>query len=247
MAQLFGKKAKNTALGMYLFTAIWGGVFLYFGFQEARYSLFGATSSAKVTHKTTEWRSHKGGSHQVFVLDYSFRDQDGKEQSGHDEVHSHWSFGSDETVQVEYIPGANAASRVKGAKNLGILLWIAGIFSAIGGLIVWLVKRHQSKAAVQLEPLTLSESSKAADSSADRPQPRDRTRFAPGVPRFSDEALVCRCAGWMGKPVSVIVDRAKGMIHFQNCFTLRKFLAVSAEPWFSCPLSELTATLQSNQ
>lgn len=229
MSRTTSKKPQNPALGMYLFTAIFGGTFLYFGFQEARYSLFGVTAAAKVTHKTAEWRSHKGGSHQVFVLDYSYRDKEGKERVGHDEVNSRWSFGADETVPIEYIPGANLSSRVKGARNVSILLWIFGVFTAIGGLIAWLLRRSHAKAAVELEPLT----SVATDPNSD-------------VPKFDVGSLVCRYAGWMGKPVSVIVDRSTERIHFQNCFTRRKFLAVSAEPWFSCSFRDLTAAFPHN-
>ena len=244
------QKRKASPNSVFIFTAAMVAPFLYFAFLEVSYSLFGAWAVAKVTHKTQEQRSNGkgGGSHPVLVLTYSFQEASGNQRSERSDVGIGWTLGPDETVPIEYIPGVSFGSRVKGAKSPFLALVISGIFAGIGIFVTWLIKRHQAKAAVELEPLTQSESSKTAgDSSADRPQPRERKRFAPGVPKFSDEALVCRCAGWMGKPVSVIVDRAKGMIHFQNCLTLRKFLAVSAEPWFSCPLSELTATLQSNQ
>lgn len=56
---------------------------------------------------------------------------------------------------------------------------------------------------------------------------------------FSVDPLVCQTIGWRGKPVSVIVDRAAGVIHFQNCHTPRKFLAIKAQSQFSCPLADL--------
>ena len=44
-----------------------------------------------------------------------------------------------------------------------------------------------------------------------------------------------------GRPVSVIVDRTAGLIHFQNCHWLNKFLVVRAEPWFTCPLGDVVS------
>ena len=42
------------------------------------------------------------------------------------------------------------------------------------------------------------------------------------------------------KPISVIINRKKGMIHFVNCFTVREFLAHPREQW-SCRLHEIKA------
>ncbi len=67
----------------------------------------------------------------------------------------------------------------------------------------------------------------------------DPKRLAADAPKFAKDALVCQDINSMGKPVSVIVDRTEGMIHFQNCHSPQGFLAVSALPWFSCPVSEL--------
>lgn len=69
----------------------------------------------------------------------------------------------------------------------------------------------------------------------------DQKRLAAGAPKFAKDALVCQDTGSMDKPVSVIVDRTEGMIHFQNCHSPRGFWAVSALPWFSCSVSELVA------
>jgi len=69
-----------------------------------------------------------------------------------------------------------------------------------------------------------------------RPQ---QTLQSNGTPRCSQDAVVFQCIGFFGKPVAVIVDRAAGQIHFQNCHWLRKFLVVRATPWFSCPLAEM--------
>jgi hypothetical protein len=59
------------------------------------------------------------------------------------------------------------------------------------------------------------------------------------APKFSAESLVWRATDRKGKPVSVIVDRSAGLIHFQNCAIRRSFWPGSALPWFSCSLSDL--------
>lgn len=61
----------------------------------------------------------------------------------------------------------------------------------------------------------------------------------PEGPTFSAKSVVCRASNERGKPVSVIVDRGAGMIHFQNCAILKVFWLGSPLPWFSCSLSDL--------
>lgn len=56
-------------------------------------------------------------------------------------------------------------------------------------------------------------------------------------PRISDHALVCRFSSLSG-PAAVFVDPEQSQIHFQNCHVPRKLVA-SAQPWFSCPISDL--------
>ena len=59
-------------------------------------------------------------------------------------------------------------------------------------------------------------------------------------PTFSDDSLVCNTSQfWTGKTVSVIVDRAAGLIHFQNCYRPRWSMAIWPQSWFSCPLTDL--------
>lgn len=53
------------------------------------------------------------------------------------------------------------------------------------------------------------------------------------------DPLVCQTTGWRGKTVSVIVDRAAGMIHFQNCHKLNGFWTIKVQPHFSCRLDDL--------
>ncbi len=77
---------------------------------------------------------------------------------------------------------------------------------------------------------------------------KDHVNQEPEVdaPKFSAESLVWRGSGLKGKPVSVVVDRAAGRIHFQNCAILFQNCAIlrmiwlgSPLPWFSCSLSDL--------
>ena len=59
-------------------------------------------------------------------------------------------------------------------------------------------------------------------------------------PTFSGDSLVCQTSQfWTNKVVSVIVDRSAGVIHFRNCYTRNWSLALRAQSWFSCPLTDL--------
>jgi hypothetical protein len=205
--------------------AVW---FSYVLFQEAKYSLYGETAVAKVTHKKQESRGGGRGSspYQVLVLDYSFRETSGTQCEGRDEVH----LGSpliqaDETVQVEYIPGIVDSSRVKGAHSLykellgGPSVFLSAFFFA---LLLHMVKQRQLVNA-ELKP---------------KQQEAD-LRAAIGSPPFSEKALIYRDVYWIGKPVAVIVDQDSRKIHFQNCHRPKSFLPAKKHPWFSCSLSDL--------
>ncbi len=89
--------------------------------------------------------------------------------------------------------------------------------------------------------LPTSSSKVVNDLDSGRRRRSDLKRLAAGAPKFAKDALICEDVGWNGKPVSVIVDRTEGMIHFQNCHSPQGFWAVSAPAWFICPLSELVA------
>ncbi len=262
---------QKNVVAMYLGAVAMGGLTLFFGFQELRYSLFAATATATITHKSQEMRGGgRGGPRPALVLDYSFRDAKGVQRNEQDVVPLGW--GNDGTVPVEYIPGTIGSSRVKGAKSQGGLLLMTGLIAVIWGVVAWLKTVSNNKASEPMEPLVSSATvdianearAESSDVRADRKRKRGRQRResnspkqSPAVPNelggptwhhhdssvpiFATNSLVCRYAGWMGKPMSVIVDRATGMVHFQNCLRLRKFWAISSETWFSCPVSELIA------
>lgn len=260
---------ENSAVGLYLGAVALVGVTLYFGFQEFRYSKFAATATATITHKSQEMRG-KGGGHPVLVLDYSFRDANGAEHHGQDVVPLGW--GNDGTVLVEYFPGTNGSSRVKGARSQGGLFVMTSLIAVFWGVIAWVLSVSNAKASEPLEPLVPSATVDVANETraelgnvrADRKRKRDRQRHEPNsptpsfavpnelggpswhrqesdVPMFAADSLVCRYAGWMGKPMSVIVDRSAGMIHFQNCYYPKGFWRFKPSPWFSCPIEHLVA------
>lgn len=54
------------------------------------------------------------------------------------------------------------------------------------------------------------------------------------------DAIACRFSSGFAntKSGAVIVDPKQGVIHFENCHVPRRFLAM-AEPWFTCPLSDV--------
>ena len=59
------------------------------------------------------------------------------------------------------------------------------------------------------------------------------------APEFSAKSLVWRASGAMVKPISVVVDRAAGMIHFQNGVLHGSFWPRPPLPWLSCSLSDV--------
>lgn len=59
------------------------------------------------------------------------------------------------------------------------------------------------------------------------------------APEFSAQSLVWRASGAMVKPISVVVDRAAGMIHFQNGVLHGSFWPRPPLPWLSCSLSDV--------
>lgn len=59
------------------------------------------------------------------------------------------------------------------------------------------------------------------------------------APEFSAESVIWRASGAMVKPISVVVDRAAGLIHFQNCVLHGSFWPRPPLPWLSCSLSDV--------
>lgn len=63
-------------------------------------------------------------------------------------------------------------------------------------------------------------------------------RAEPGLPRFSDDSLIC-ISGIAKHLSAVIVDDQAGMIHFRRSFWPVGFWTIKALPWFSCPLTSV--------
>lgn len=265
MTTTVSQNRQKNMVAMYLGAAAMGGVTLFFGFQEFRYSRFAATATATVTHKSQEMRGGgRGGPRPALVLDYSFRDANGVQRNEQDVVPPDWRV--DGTVLVEYFPGTIGSSRVKGARSQGGMLLMTGLIAVIWGVIAWLKTVSNAKASEPLEPLAVFASTNEADSSrANRRRKSDRREHNSPEPKLAKDAVpielggpswhrhkseapmlapdshVCRYAGWMGKPISVVVDRKRGLVHFENCYYPKGFLRFKPSPRFSCPIEHLVA------
>jgi hypothetical protein len=216
------KRLKQQLFGTRLSSVLFAAVFVGFSVWQLNYLIFGKTAVAKVNHKATEWRSSRGGSHEVVVLEYSFQSPDGDYRSGSDTLPAGWQPATDGSVTVEYLPLVRLASRVKGSNER--FLWFVPIFTGLLSAILGGVS------LIQARRLSLPA----------RPQESLQSN---GTPRYSQGALVSQWIGFFGQPVTVIVDRAAGQIHFQNCHWLRKFLVFRATPWFSCPVGEVRSAI----
>lgn len=226
------KKTRTFPLGIIILgCAVW---FSYALFQEARYSRYGETAVAKVSHKKQASRGGGKGepSYQVLVLDYSYREASGTQREGRDEVHLDSPFiQGDGSIQVEYIPGSGDSSRIKGAKSPFDVLGPPGcvLLTSCVYLLFAVIARQFQNAAIKK-----------------RNQQEADVRGAIGSPSFSENAIIYRDVDWIGKPVSVIVDQDSEKIHFQNCHRLKSFLPAKNRPWFSCTLNDLRGVHANN-
>lgn len=66
---------------------------------------------------------------------------------------------------------------------------------------------------------------------------QDEAFISPEQPDIPDGALACRFSTGV-KSASVSLDVDSGLIHFRDCHVPRRFLA-SAQPWFSCTLTDV--------
>jgi len=71
---------------------------------------------------------------------------------------------------------------------------------------------------------------------------RVQSRPSADRPTISQDALVYRFNN-LSKSGAVYVDHAGQMLHFYNCHTPRKFLALTASRWFSCAINELQGAI----
>jgi hypothetical protein len=213
------KSRKQPVILLITMIVVFVAMIAYFLVPEAMYSLIGETAVAKVTHKKQESRTSGKPSrtYEVIVFDYSFQEASGTQREGRDAVALGWLSGHEDTVTVEYVPGFQYASRLKLNRRNPLFRALVPIIILVGfSVLLVLYVMHNSSLSQGLEPLAEG-----------------------GAPNFSSDALVCRYAGWMNKPVSVIVDNSAGTLHLQNCHYPKAFLPKKAEPWFSCQLNEL--------
>mgnify|MGYP006424046199 FL=1 len=71
---------------------------------------------------------------------------------------------------------------------------------------------------------------------------RMQSRPSADRPGISQDALVYRF-NKVSKSAAVYVDHTGQMLHFYNCHTPRKFLALTTSRWFSCTINELQGAI----
>ena len=187
---------------------------------EISYFCMGQSTTAKVTHKRNEWRSggRGGGPHNVLVVEFSYPLPNGELRSGSAELAAATQINEGDALSIEYLPFYDNSSRPKNGDSRSLHLFMIGIITTMVGGTYIFAKLSASLSSRPLETLPDSWASK-----------------------ISHDALVYRYSSTLGRPVSVIVDRTSGLIHFQNCHWLNKFLVVRSEPWFTCSLSKVVS------
>ena len=123
----------------------------YFTGVELAYKLFGVTTAAQVTGNHRE--SRRAGKHKsrtVYVIDYTFRKSGGLPHSLRDEIPEGFPINPihvGDPVTVEYLPGFNSVSRIRGNRADLLKYWV--IYGTVGTLCVgmaWLTwKRNDAK------------------------------------------------------------------------------------------------------
>lgn len=101
-------------------------------YREFVYARFGKTVDATVTHRAAGWQSggRNAPSRPVLNIEYSFRDDAGRPQSGKDVLPSGWSAEKGQTIKVEYVPGSEM-SRAAGNRPSLTTVWLIAVISAI--------------------------------------------------------------------------------------------------------------------
>ena len=212
------KRKGSSPFANRVFAALLMGYAAVLAAIEMSYFCLGETTTAKVTHKRAEWRSggRGGGPHNVLVVEFSYPLQNGELRSGSAELAAANQINEGDTLSIEYLPFYDNSSRLKNGNSRSLHLFMIGVITTMVGGTYLFAKMSASLSSRPLEPLP-----------------------DPWVSKISHDAVVYRYHSTLGRPVSLIVDRTAGLIHFQNCHWLNKFLVVRAEPWFTCALSEV--------
>ena len=118
----------------WLLVAVFAFLFsAYFSYQELKFAVAGVTADATVTN-TFEVRGGRRSSPKLAV-EYTFTDEDGAHHSERDDVSIGSSISENDTISVQYLPGAEDSSRIEGNSNsfavaifLGCLIWLGFSF-----------------------------------------------------------------------------------------------------------------------
>lgn len=124
---------KNQALVFVGFMLLVAIVFIsmatHFTYFEFVYSRYGKTVDATVTHRAAGWRSggRNAPSRPVLNVEYSFRDDAGRQQSGKDVLPSGSSAEKGQPIKIEYVPGSEMSRAAENRRSLTTVWLITGI------------------------------------------------------------------------------------------------------------------------
>jgi hypothetical protein len=117
--------------------AVAGLLFLMSGFyslNELRYAVFAKTVDAAVTGMRETMSTGRRRQSRIAV-EYQFTESGGATRSERDEVSTDWPIPTTGTVAVQYIPGVEKASRLKGHWSwvavytfMGCVAWLGFLF-----------------------------------------------------------------------------------------------------------------------
>jgi hypothetical protein len=112
-----------------------------YALDELRYAVWGRSAEGTVTESFIALEpGSEIDSQKVRVVRFSFRDQDGRPQSGVDRVHPDSPIQAGDRIAVQYIGGDEYRKRLEGNRQLGALIFFFCCFGAVVAFVCLLAR-----------------------------------------------------------------------------------------------------------
>jgi hypothetical protein len=120
-----------------------------FVYSELMYLIRGTETTATIKEVSrVEKRGRFGTSRgHKLVIDYEFKDGEGRQREGSDQVDADWAVPADRRVQIRYRPGEDGSSRLAGHVSWGAIIIFTVCLVAVGifGFRLWREATEETK------------------------------------------------------------------------------------------------------